>query len=135
MQGSTLLSGILCLIIHMRTLILVSHGFFLFCCSRRHLFRYEHSSEGSQLPAYLVSRPLLFVNTRFWGPCTHLLSIRHQRPLHPHSQGRGAGPELSQPERESACPRYICMEYMNFPLGSTWETRQSIYHGDDLLFQ
>ena len=66
-QGSTLLSGIPCLI-HMHTVTLVSYSFFLFCCSRRRLFRCECSSEGSQLPAYLVSKPLLFVNTSCWGP-------------------------------------------------------------------
>lgn len=49
--GSALLPGILCLLIHTHTVILASYSFFLFCCSRRHVFRFECSSEESQLPA------------------------------------------------------------------------------------
>ena len=53
--GPTLLPGILCLLIHTHTVILASYSFFLFCCSRRHLFRFECSSEESQLPAPSLS--------------------------------------------------------------------------------
>ena len=43
---------------------LVSHGFFVFCCSRKRLSRCKHSRRGSQVPACLITFCLLLCQLR-----------------------------------------------------------------------
>ena len=43
-------------------LFLVPYSFFVFCCSKRHLSRYQHSSKGPRIPACLAPRSLVVLS-------------------------------------------------------------------------
>lgn len=49
-------------------LFLVPYSIFVFCCSKRHLSRYQHCSKGPRVPACLTPRSLVALSGFFLNP-------------------------------------------------------------------